>query len=139
MILFNPTTTNQFSIIPRDYVSSAFMTIRDDSTNVTVDYILVPRVAGVGNIEIVNDTYNVYNDTYSNLVEGHFYDLTLYSDAQKTNVIYKDRIFCTAQKAEIDADNNYFYKVNKDQYTEYDGNNNDYIVIWEKETKRDNL
>ena len=129
MILFNPTTTNQFTIIPRDYVSSAYMTIRDDSTNVTVDYILVPRVAGVGNIEIVNDTYNVYNDTYSNLVEGHFYDLTLYSDAQKTNVIYKDRIFCTAQKAEIDADNNYFYKVNKDQYTEYDGFNNDYIVI----------
>lgn len=129
MILFNPTTTNQFTIIPRDYVSNAYMTIRDDSTNVTVDYTLVPRVAGVGNIEIVNDTYNVYNDTYSNLVEGHFYDLTIYSDAQKTNVIYKDRIFCTAQKAEIDADNNYFYKVNKDQYTEYDGFNNDYIVI----------
>lgn len=129
MILFNPTTTNQFTIIPRDYVSNAYMTIRDDSTNVTVDYTLVPRVAGVGNIEIVSDTYNVYNDTYSNLVEGHFYDLTIYSDAQKTNVIYKDRIFCTAQKAEIDADNNYFYKVNKDQYTEYDGFNNDYIVI----------
>ena len=129
MILFNTTATNQFTIIPRDYVSSAYMTIRDDSTNVTVDYTLVPRVAGVGNIEIVNDTYNVYNDTYSNLVEGHFYDLTIYSDAQKTNVIYKDRIFCTAQKAEIDADNNYFYKVNKDQYTEYDGFNNDYIVI----------
>ena len=129
MILFNPTTTNRFTCIPRDYVSSAYMTIRDDSTNVIVDYTLVPRVAGVGNIEIVNDTYNVYNDTYSNLVEGHFYDLTIYSDAQKTNVIYKDRIFCTAQKAEIDADNNYFYKVNKDQYTEYDGNNNDYIVI----------
>ena len=129
MILFNPTTTNQFTIIPRDYVSTAYMTIRDDSTNVTVDYTLVPRVAGVGNIEISNDTYNVYNDTYSNLVEGHFYDLTIYSDVVKTNVIYKDRIFCTAQKAEIEADNNYFYKVNKDQYTEYDGFNNDYIVI----------
>jgi hypothetical protein len=129
MILFNTTATNQFTIIPRDYVSSAYMTIRDDSTNVTVDYTLVPRVAGVGNIEIVNDTYNVYNDTYSNLVEGHFYDFTIYSDVAKTNVIYKDRIFCTAQKAEIDADNNYFYKVNKDQYTEYDGFNNDYIVI----------
>ena len=36
------------------------MTIRDDSTNVTVDYALVPRVDGVGNISIVNDTYNVY-------------------------------------------------------------------------------
>ena len=66
MILFNTTATNQFTIIPRDYVSTAYMTIRDDSTNVTVDYTLVPRVAGVGN---------------------------------------------------------------KDQYTEYDGFNNDYIVI----------
>lgn len=129
MILFNPTATNKFTIIPREYVTSAYMTIRDDSTNVSVDYTLVPRVAGVGNIEIIKDTYNVYNDTYSNLVEGHFYDLTIYSDVAKTIVIYKDRIFCTAQKAEIVADNNYFYKVNKDQYTEYDGFNNDYIVI----------
>ena len=128
MILFNTTATNQFTIIPRDYVSSAYMTIRDDSTNVIVDYTLVPRVAGVGNIEIVNDTYNVYNDTYSNLVEGHFYDLTLYSDAEKENVIYKDRAFCTAQKDAITVDNE-FYKINKDQYTTYDGNNNDYIVI----------
>ena len=47
----------------------------------------------------------------------------------RTIVIFKDRVFCTAQKGEIIADNNYFYKVNKDQYTEYDGFNNDYIVI----------
>jgi len=129
MILFYPQAENRFVCIPREYVTSAYMTIRDDSTNVTVDYTLVPRVAGSGNIEINNDEYNVKDVTYSNLVEGHFYDLTIYSDIGKTNVIYKDRIFCTAQKAEIDADNNYFYKVNKDQYTEYDGFNNDYIVI----------
>ena len=43
------------------------MTIRDDSTNVSVDYTLVPRVAGVGNIEIENDSYNaIYGyDTYA--------------------------------------------------------------------------
>lgn len=114
--------------IPREYATSAYMTIRDDSTNVSVDYTLVPRVNDVGNIYIDKDTYAIYNDTYSNLVEGHFYDLTLYSDVEKTNVIYKDRIFCTAQKDNIQIDNN-FYKVNKDQYTEYDGFNNDYIVI----------
>ena len=129
MILFYPQDTNRFVCIPREYVTSAYMTIRDDSTNISVDYALVPRVGGVGNILIDKDTYAIYNDTYSNLVEGHFYDLTIYSDALKTNVIYKDRIFCTAQKSEINADNNYFYKVNKDQYTEYDGFNNDYIVI----------
>ena len=129
MILFYPQATNKFMCIPREYATSAYMTIRDDSTNVSVDYTLVPRVGGVGNILIDKDTYAIYNDTYSNLVEGHFYDLTIYSDPLKTIVIYKDRIFCTAQKGNIQLDNNYFYKVNKDQYTEYDGFNNDYIVI----------
>jgi len=129
MILFYPQDTNRFTCIPREYVTSAYMTIRDDSTNISVDYTLVPRVDGVGNISIENDTYLIYGFEYENLVEGHFYDLTLYSDVLKTNVIYKDRIFCTAQKGNIQFDNNYFYKVNKDQYTEYDGFNNDYIVI----------
>ena len=129
MILLYPQATNRFVCIPREYVTSAFMTIRDDSTNVSVDYTLVPRVDGVGNIGIERDFYIIYNSEYENLVEGHFYDLTLYSNYEEGIVIYKDRIFCTAQKAEIDADNNYFYKVNKDQYTEYDGFNNDYIVI----------
>ena len=129
IVLTTSTLAQAFKVIPRTYADEFTLSIRDDSTNVTVDYTLVPRVAGVGNIEIIKDTYNVYNDTYSNLVEGHFYDLTIYSDVAKTIVIYKDRIFCTAQKAEIDADNNYFYKINKNQFTEYDGFNNDYIVI----------
>ena len=129
MILLKPQATNEFNCIPREYVINAIMILRDDSTNVKVKYELVPRVDGVGNILIINDTYTIYYSEYENLVEGHFYDLTLYSDAQKTNVIFKDRIFCTAQKGNIQLDNNYFYKVNKDQYTEYDGFNNDYIVI----------
>ena len=129
MILFYPQAENRFICIPREYVINAVIVLRDDSTNVAVKYDLVPRVAGVGNIEIANDTYVIYYSEYENLVEGHFYDLTLYSNYEEGVVIYKDRIFCTAQKAEIVADNNYFYKVNKDQYTEYDGFNNDYIVI----------
>jgi hypothetical protein len=128
MILFKPQASNRFTCIPRKYYTSAFMTIRDDSTNVSVDYILVPRVAGVGNIQINNDTFQVYNSTYTNLVEGHFYDLTIYVDDTKEVVIFKDRIFCTAQKGNIQIDDD-FYKLNKDQYTEYDGFNNDYIVI----------
>lgn len=128
MILLKPQATNRFTIIPREYVTNAYMTLRDDSTNVIVDYTLVPRVDGVGNIFIENDRYTIYNSEYVNLVEGHFYDLTLYSDAEKTNVIYKDKAFCTAQKGEI-IKGDEFYKINKDQYTTYDGNNNDYIVI----------
>ena len=104
------------------------MILRDDSTNVKVKYDLEPRVGNVGNIEINNDEYNVKDVTYENLVEGHFYDLTLYSNYEEGIVIFKDRAFCTAQKNDIQFDNN-FYKINKDQYTEYDGFNNDYIVI----------
>ena len=105
------------------------MILRDDSTNVKVKYDLVPRVEGVGNILIDKDSFAIYNSNYENLVEGHFYDITLYSNYEEGIVIFKDRAFCTAQKGNIQLDNNYFYKINKDQYTEYDGFNNDYIVI----------
>lgn len=128
MILLRPQPENSFVIIPREYVTNAYMTLRDDSTNVIVDYTLVPRVDSVGNIFIDNDSFAIYGTEYVNLVEGHFYDLTLYSDAEKTNVIYKDRAFCTAQADGIEFENE-FYKINKDQYTTYDGSNNDYIVI----------
>ena len=128
MILLYPQATNEFNCIPREYVTTAIMTIRDDSTNVKVKYALEPRVLGVGNILIVNDTYNIYYSQYENLVEGHFYDLTLYSNYEEGIVIFKDRVFCTAQKNDIQKTND-FYKLNKDQYTEYDGFNNDYIVI----------
>ena len=128
MILLKPEATNRFTIIPREYVTNAYMTLRDDSTNVIVDYTLVPRVDSVGNIFIQNDVYVIYGSEYVNLVEGHFYDVTLYSDAEKTNVIYRDRAFCTAQADAIQFDND-FYKINKDQYNTYNGFNNDYIVI----------
>ena len=128
MILLEPQATNEFNCIPREYVTNAVMILRDDSTNVKVKYGLEPRVDGVGNILIINDTYTIYYSEYENLVEGHFYDITLYSDYERRIVIFKDRVFCTAQKGDIIRDND-FYKVNKDQYTEYDGFNNDYIVI----------
>ena len=128
MILFYPKAANRFTCIPREYVTNAVMILRDDSTNVKVKYELVPRVDGVGNILIINDTYTIYYSEYENLVEGHFYDLTLYSNYEEGIVMFKDRAFCTAQKNDIQKTND-FYKVNKDQYTEYDGFNNDYIVI----------
>ena len=128
MILLKPQAENKFTCIPREYATNAIMILRDDSTNVKVKYDLVTRVNGVGNIYIINDNYAIYYSEYENLVEGHFYDITLYSNYEEGIVIFKDRAFCTAQKNDIQFDNN-FYKINKDQYTEYDGFNNDYIVI----------
>ena len=128
MILLKPQSTNRFTCIPREYVTNAVMILRDDSTNVKVKYALEPRVEGVGNILIDKDSYVIYNNVYENLVEGHFYDITLYSNYEEGIVMFKDRAFCTAQKNDIQDDND-FYKINKDQYTEYNGFNNDYIVI----------
>jgi hypothetical protein len=128
MILLKPQATNRFTCIPREYVTNAVMILRDDSTNVKVKYALEPRVEGVGNILIDKDSYVIYNNVYENLVEGHFYDITLYSNYEEGIVMFKDRAFCTAQKNDIQDDND-FYKINKDQYTEYNGFNNDYIVI----------
>tara|TARA_R100000541_G_scaffold13973_1_gene23341 strand:+ start:223 stop:612 length:390 start_codon:yes stop_codon:yes gene_type:complete len=129
MIIFRPQAANRFVCIMREFVTNAFMTIQDDSTNVSVDYILTPRVNGVGNILIINDTINIYNSTYQNMVEGHFYNMTIYLDEEKTNVIYRDRIFCTEQKVAIQTDPDYFYRLNKDVYQQYDGSNNEYIVL----------
>ena len=128
MILLKPQATNRFTCIPREYVTNAIMILRDDSTNVKVKYDLVPRVEGVGNILIDKDSFAIYNSNYENLVEGHFYDITLYSNYEEGIIMFKDRAFCTAQKNDIQDDND-FYKINKDQYTEYNGFNNDYIVI----------
>jgi len=129
MIIFRPQAANRFTCIMRDYVTTAFMNIQDNSTNVIVEYALVPRILGVGNIEIINDQINIYNNTYTNMVEGHFYNITIFSDILKTNVIYRDMIFCTEQKINIQGDPDYFYKLNKGVYQEYDGFNNDYIVL----------
>jgi hypothetical protein len=128
MILLKPQADNEFTCIPREYVTTAVMILRDDSTNVKVKYALEPRVEGVGNILIDKDSFAIYNSNYQNLVEGHFYDITLYSNYEEGIVMFKDRAFCTAQKNDIQDDND-FYKINKDQYTEYNGFNNDYIVI----------
>ena len=52
------------------------MVIRDDSTNVSVDYsITTATLAG---------NYLSFSNIFSpKLVEGHFYDLTLFSDVGK--------------------------------------------------------
>jgi hypothetical protein len=121
MIIIRPIATAQtFNIIPRQYVNTFTMVLRDDSTNVIVDY-------AISDGSIVGNYLNFTNIFSTPLVEAHFYDLTLYSDSLKTNVIYKDRLFCTAQ--DINQTTNNHYKINEGQFTSYDGYNNDFIVV----------
>ncbi len=142
MIVLKTTSSSQdFKIIPRTYGSQFTLSVRDDSTNVTTVYEINNAVTS-GNYLTFSQAFNPV------LVEGHFYDIKLYSDpnfwntnyflwelynefwnVDTTNIldIYKDRIFCTDQ--EIDQMDNLYYNLNQGQYITDNSYNNDYIVI----------
>ena len=142
MIVLTTTTSAQaFKVIPRTYGAQFTLSVRDDSTNVTQTYEI--------NNAVTSGNYLTFNQAFSPvLVEGHFYDIKLFSDpnfwntnyflwevynefwnVDTTNIvdIYKDKIFCTDQ--EIDQSDNLYYNINKNQYVTDNSYNNDYIVI----------
>ena len=142
MILLTTSANAQaISVIPRTYTSNFTMTVRDDSTNVTVSY-------DIQNATTSGNYLNISNVFSPILVENHFYDLHLYVDynfwntnysfwnlneqiwnieSSQTEDIFKDRIFCTDQ--DVDQLNlNDHYQLNKGQYTHYNGFNNTYTV-----------
>ena len=102
-------------IIPRSYASSVSMILRDDSTNTSTTYSSISTST--------DKNYLVVSQALSPvLVEGRFYDLTI---KEGSNVIYKDKVFCTDQTISS-------YSVNSGEYTIPTGNDvfdNDYIVI----------
>jgi hypothetical protein len=102
-------------VIPRSYASSVSMILRDDSTNTSTTYSSISTST--------DKNYLVVSQALSPvLVEGRFYDLTI---KEGSNVIYKDKVFCTDQTISS-------YTVNSGEYTVPTGNNvfdNDYIVI----------
>ena len=102
-------------IIPRSYASSVSMILRDDSTNTSTTYSSISTSTDK-NYLVVSQALNPV------LVEGRFYDLTI---KEGSNVIYKDKVFCTDQTISS-------YTVNSSEYTVPTGNDvfdNDYIVI----------
>ena len=93
---------------------------------------------------------NIYNTVFDlqSCRDSHFYDLKLFIDFNFWNTnyslwqlydvkwntddgqvvdIYNDKIFCTDQDVDQLNQNDY-YKLNKDQYTFYDGFDNTYTV-----------
>ena len=142
MLILNTSTTDQtINIVPRKYANAFYMIIRDDSTNTIVEY----QISGA---TILGD-YLSFSNSF-NLIENRFYDLQLTNGnyinrvigddgilesllcipkelRDNPNIIYKDRIFCTNQS--VDQLDNDYYKLNKGQYSEYNGYDNTYIVI----------
>jgi hypothetical protein len=116
IILTTSATAQSLSVIPRSYLSTFDLSIRDDSTNVKETYNITNAVIS-GNYLNFSNTFNPI------LIENHFYDLILTSNGE---VIFKDRIFCTDQN--IDQLNNDYYDLNEDEYLSYNGYDNTYKV-----------
>lgn len=112
-VLTTSTDAQILKVIPRSYVSSVTLKLRDDSTN-EVTTAVVPTI---------NEKDYLRLSYAFNLKEGRFYDLTLLDGS---NVLYLDRIFCTDQT--INQNTNDYYSVNKNEYVSEEGNN-DYIVL----------
>jgi hypothetical protein len=108
MIVLTPSTSPQtFSFIPRDNTFNV-MELTDEQTNVTTAVAITSSTTG--------DYINTITATFG-LIEGHFYNLVL---RVGTNIIYKDRIFCTAQSLVT-------FSVNNNQYVS-NSTTNDFIV-----------
>ena len=106
-------------IIPRVYATSVTVTLRDDSSN-NVKTILLTGVK--------NGNYIKLTSVFE-LVEGRFYDLKVYNGQgalASANIIYRDKIFCTAQSTDQSTNNK--YSVNKNSYIQKSGNN-DFIIL----------
>ena len=116
IILTTSATAQSLSVIPRSYVSTFTLSIRDDSTNVEKTY-SITSVVNSGNYLNFNNIFDPI------LVENHFYDLKLISNGE---VIFKDKIFCTDQ--DIDQLNNDYYNLNSNEYLDYNGYDNTYLV-----------
>lgn len=115
MILSTTTDAQTVKIIPREYVTTATMVLRDDSTNTAVTYNVTPTT---------DKNYLSISQALS-LKEGRYYDLTIKNS--DSDVIYKDKVFCTAQT--VDQSNNDYYTINKDVYTTDTSYDNDYIIL----------
>ena len=125
MIHLIPSVSNQtIQILPREYTTSIVLLLRDDSTN-SETYLELPTSVRNGNYLDITSVFT--------LVEGRFYDLVVYkvelgyvlASLTELDVIYKDKIFCTAQN--LDQNTNTFYTPNESEYIEQSANN-DFII-----------
>ena len=143
MIVFNTSAIAQaFKIIPRSYAAEFTMSITDDSTNITVYYNITNAITDVN--------YLTFNQVFNPiLVEGHFYDIRLYSDYNFWNTnyqlwendnsfwnidrttdvtLFRERIFCTDQS--IDQIEDEYYDLNLGVYKTFNAaNDNQYKVF----------
>lgn len=114
MIVLTPSTSPQtFSFIPRDN-SFNDMQLTDEQTNETIPVAITSSTSG----DYVSTITATFNSSSLQLIEGHTYLLELRNLLNE--IIYKDKIFCTAQPLVT-------FSVNNNQYVS-NSTTNDFIV-----------
>jgi len=147
MIVITTSASQTLSVIPRNFLGSFTIDVRDNWLNKNYDY-FEDTVTTSGDFMVFTNSY-VDSLSASIFKENRFYDLDLYADFNYWNMnlsywelydevwqtdsnqkerIYKDRIFVTDQDIDQLNDNDH-YNINKDQYKTNDSYNNEYIVI----------
>jgi hypothetical protein len=108
MIILQETVSAQdFKIIPREYNADS-MVITNETTGVSTTYA----------ITAVQDSYYLTFSKAVTLKENVFYSLEVKNGS---DIVYKDKIFCTNQTVST-------YTVNNNEFTT-NSTNNDYITV----------
>ncbi len=122
-ILTTSDTQQNIAIIPREFLSSYKLIVKDEAANEEVFNGEVTASA--------SDNYRTLQVTFDPVLkEGRFYTMEVRNRLVETLVYYKDKIFCTDQT--INQSNNDYYDINEGQY-DYDdtsgSHDNDYIIL----------
>lgn len=122
-ILTTSASQQTIDIIPRAFLSSYKLVVKDEAANEEVFNGEVTAAA--------SDNYRQLQVTFSPVLkEGRFYTMEVRNRLVETLIYYKDKIFCTDQT--INQDNNDYYDINNGQYDFDDtsgSHDNDYIII----------
>jgi len=123
-ILTTSSSQQTIDIIPRQFLSSYKLIVKDEAAN-----------EEVFNDEVTAANYDDYRQLQVTfdpvLKEGRYYTMEVRNRLVETIIYYKDKIFCTDQT--ISQTNNDYYSINNNEYTfdETSGSHdNDYIIIW---------
>tara|TARA_B100001093_G_C26812007_1_gene1007986 strand:+ start:1255 stop:1620 length:366 start_codon:yes stop_codon:yes gene_type:complete len=119
-ILTTSALAQNISVIPRAFTSSYTLKVHDEAAN---DEIFNSNVSAS-----TSDNFRTISVTFNPVLkEGRNYIMTLLSGS---DIVYKDKIFCTDQT--INQDNNNYYDINSGQYDFDDtsaSHDNDYIIL----------
>ena len=122
-ILTTSASQQTIDIIPRAFLSSYKLVVKDEAANEEVFNGEVTAAA--------SDNYRQLQVTFDPVLkEGRFYTMEVRNRLVETLIYYKDKIFCTDQT--INQGNNDYYSVNSGEYVYDDtagSHDNDYIII----------